>query len=107
MIIKEGLNSSHNLSLVFLSVTNFILGMSCLLRKLKSKLESRTLSQYSLLDIVDFEDTIWAGEIIISCIRKQDTMLQNSITHDTMLEKVSALQVYRGWCILRDTTQKD
>ena len=33
-------------------------------KKNTSKLESRTLSQYTLLDIVDFEDTIRVGEKI-------------------------------------------
>ena len=33
-----------------------------------SKLESWTLSLYTFLDIVDFEDTVSAGEITISCV---------------------------------------
>ena len=33
-------------------------------KKNTSKLESRTLSQYTLLDIVDFEDTMQVGKNI-------------------------------------------
>ena len=50
----------HQSILIVLFSNTYILGMSCLL-------ESRTLSQHTLLDIVDLKDTISAGEII-SCV---------------------------------------
>ena len=46
--------------------------------KNKSKLESRRLSQYTLLDIVDFEDTTCPGEILILFIGQQCILGKNT-----------------------------